>query len=73
MFLREAGATVANSYEVSITDYKTEFDTVAVGNVFTVDDDHGKARLYPKAINFNWVSDDTIEISYDKNLRTFIR
>ena len=63
------GSTVANSYQVSITDYKTEFDTLAVGNVFTVDDDHGKANLNPKAINFNWLSDDTLEISYDKNLR----
>ncbi|WP_426668017.1 hypothetical protein ACPPVU_18265 [Mucilaginibacter sp. McL0603] len=73
LFLREAGATVANSYQVSVTDYKTEFDTVAVGNVFTVDDDHGKANLNPKAINFNWIADDTVEISYDKNLRTFIQ
>jgi hypothetical protein len=73
LFLREAGATVANSYQVSITDYKTEFDAVAVGNVFTVDDDHGKANLDAKAINFNWISDDTVEISYDKNLRTFIQ
>lgn len=73
LFLREGGTTVSESYQVSITNYKTEFDTVAVGNVFTVDDDHGKANLNPKGINFNWVSDDTIEISYDKKLRTFIQ
>jgi hypothetical protein len=73
LFLREAGATVANSYQVSITDYKTEFDTAAVGNVFTVDGDHGKVNLDSKAINFNWVSDDIIEISYYKDLRTFIQ
>ena len=73
LFLREAGTTVADSYQVSITNYKTEFDTLVVGNVFTVDDNHGKANLNPKAINFNWLSDDTLEISYDKNLRTFIQ
>ena len=73
LFLREAGATVANSYQVSVIDYKNEFDTVQVGNVFTVDDDHGKAYLNAKAINFNWISDDTLEISYDKGLRTFIQ
>ena len=73
LFLREAGTTVANSYQISITDYKTEFDTLAVGNTFTVDDDHGKANLNQKAINFNWLADDTLEISYDKNLRTFIQ
>jgi len=73
LFLRVNGATVGESYQVSITDYKTEFDTVAVGNVFTVDDNHGKASLNSKAINFKWLADDTVEISYDKNLRTFIQ
>ena len=64
---------MGDSYQVSIADYKTEFDTVAVGNTFTVDNNHGKANLNPKAINFNWISDDTVEVSYDKNLRTFIQ
>ncbi|MEN0055406.1 MAG: hypothetical protein AAGC65_17145 [Mucilaginibacter sp.] len=73
LFLREAGSTVADSYQVSIVDYKTKFDTSAVGNVFTVDSDHGKANLNPKAITFNWLSNDTLEIRYDKNLRTFIQ
>jgi hypothetical protein len=73
LFLRQAGATVGDSYQVSVTDFKKQFDTLAVGNAFTVDDDHGKANLNPKAINFNWISDDTIEISYDKKLRTFIQ
>jgi len=73
LFLRQAGATVADSYQVSVLDYKSRFDTVAVGNVFTTDDDHGKANLNPKAINFIWLANDTLEISYDKNLRTFIK
>jgi hypothetical protein len=73
LFLRQAGTTVSDSYQVSVTNYKTEFDTLAVGNAFTVDDDHGKANLKPKSINFNWIADDTLEISYDKNLRTFIQ
>jgi len=73
LFLRRAGATIADSYQVSVTSYKTEFNTVATGNVFTVDADHGKATLNPSAINFDWISDDTVEIRYDKNLRTFIQ
>ena len=73
LFLREGATTVGESYQISITDYKTEFDTVAVGNAFTFDGNHGKANLNPKVINFNWISDDTIEISYDKKLRTFIQ
>jgi hypothetical protein len=71
--LREAGATVADSYQISIIGYKTEFDTTSVGNAFSVDDNRGKTYLNPKAINLNWLSSDTIEISYDKNLRTFIQ
>jgi hypothetical protein len=71
LFLREAGATVANSYQVSILNYKDSFDTTAVGNAFTVDDDHGKTWLHPDAINLNWLSDGKLEISYDKKLRTF--
>jgi hypothetical protein len=73
LFLREAGATVADSYQVSITDYTGEFDSTAVGNAFIVDGAHGKANLTQKAINFNWLSKDTIEIGYDKNLRTFLQ
>jgi len=73
LFLRQAGATVANSYQISITDYSVEFDTTAVGNTFTCDDDHGKANLNPKSISFAWVSDNLVEISYDGRLRTFLQ
>jgi hypothetical protein len=73
LFLREGGATVGDSYQVSIEDYKSAFDTSMVGNTFTVDGDHGKARLIPTAINFKWLANNSIEICYDKNLRTFIK
>lgn len=73
LFLREAGATVGDSYQLSIVDYKETFDTTAVGNTFTFDDDHGKARLDPKCIDIKWPSNDTVELRYDKMLRTFIQ
>lgn len=73
LFLREGGPPVGDSYQVSITDYKTEFDISSVGNTFTVDNNHSKTNLNPKDVNFNWITDDTLEISYDKNLRTFIQ
>jgi hypothetical protein len=73
LFLREGGPTVGDSYQVSIVDYKSAFDTTAVGNTFTVDGDHGKARLIPGAINFKWLTDNSIEICYDENLKTFIK
>ncbi len=37
LFLREAGTTVANSYQVTINDFENKFDTSKVGNTFTVD------------------------------------
>src|ERR1700741_3858407 len=62
LFLRQAGATVGDSYQVSILDDKAPFDTLAIGNAFTVDSDHGKANLNSDAINFKWVSDNKLEI-----------
>ena len=71
LFLRQSGATVGDSYQVSIMDYNENFDTSEVGNTFTVDDNHGKTGLDSTSVNFNWLSNDTLQIDYDKNLRTF--
>lgn len=73
LFLRGAGATIADSYQVSIIDYASKFDNLAIGNVFTVDDNHGKANLNSSVIDFNWISEDTVAIICDKNLRIFIQ
>lgn len=73
LFLREAGATVADSYQVSVIDYDMPFDTTSVGNAFTADDNHGKADFSGGAIKLKWISDDTLKINYNKKLRTFIQ
>ena len=73
LFLREAGATVSDSYQVTVMDYGNKFDTTEVGNTFTVDTDHGKTWLDSASINFTWRSNDTLQIDYDKKLRTFIQ
>jgi hypothetical protein len=73
LFLREAGATVSDSYQVTVMDYNNKFDTTEVGNTFTVDPDHGKTWLDSASINFTWLSNDTLQIDYDKKLRTFIQ
>ena len=73
LFLRQAGATIGDSYQLSIIDYKKAFDTTAVGNTFTFDDDHGKTKLNPECIDIKWLSNDTIELKYDRLLRTFIK
>jgi hypothetical protein len=73
LFLREAGATVPDSYQVTVMDFGDKFDKTSVGNIFTVDTDHGKTWLDSTSINFNWLSNDTLQIDYNKKLRTFIQ
>lgn len=71
LFLRESGATVADSYQVTVLSSAGIFDTSKVGNTFTVDDNHRQTALDSASINFTWRADDTLQIDYDKKLRTF--
>jgi len=73
LFLKEAGATVANSYQLSVVDYDKEFDKSTNGNTFIVDDDHGSAWLNPKWVELTWKTNDTLLIIYNKKLRTFLQ
>jgi hypothetical protein len=73
LFLKEAGATVADSYQVTVTNNDHKFDKNEVGNAFTVDTNHGDTWLKPNSINFTWLGNDTLQIDYDKKLRTFIQ
>lgn len=73
LFSREAGATVPDSYQVSVMNYNKKFDTTEVGNAFTFDSNHGLTRLDSASANFTWIADDSLQIDYDKNLRTFIK
>jgi hypothetical protein len=45
LFLKEAGATVADSYQVIVAKNNHKFDKSEVGNAFTVDANHGYASL----------------------------
>lgn len=71
LFLVQAHATVADSYQVSIMDAKESPRDGDRGNVFIVDDDHGSLRLDTTAIDLRWRSRDTLQIVYDRRLRTF--
>ncbi|MBE7174604.1 MAG: hypothetical protein INR73_28790 [Williamsia sp.] len=73
LFLLQGGATADNSYQVSMTNYENQFDTTQVGNTFTVDTNHGATGLDSNSIGFSWLGDDTLQIDYDKKLRTFIQ
>lgn len=74
LFLRQAGATIAESYQISIINFNSEFDTTSVGNTFTVDTNHNKElNLRPDLINLEWISNDTLKIEYNSKLRVFIK
>lgn len=73
LFLREGGATVADSYQISVLNYNDKFDTTAVGNTFVVDGDHGKAELNTESVDLKWLSDDSLLITYDGKLRQFLQ
>jgi hypothetical protein len=73
LFLKEAGATVADSYQVMMTNNNHKLDKGEVGNTFTVDTNHGDTWLNANSINFTWLNNDTLQIDYDKKLRTFIK
>jgi len=73
LFLKEAGATVADSYQVTVANNDHNFDKSEVGNAFTVDTNHGDTWFNTNSINFTWLSKDTLQIDYDKKLRTFIQ
>ena len=69
----DGNATVDLSLQVSILDYDYKLSGKEIGNTFTVDRNHASAVLDSTSIKFNWVSNDTLQIDYDKNLRTFIQ
>ncbi|MDR3714029.1 MAG: hypothetical protein P4L51_14510 [Puia sp.] len=71
LFVRESGATVPDSYQISVQNRDHVFEKSEVGNAFVVDDNHGQANLDSASIRFHWVSNDTLEIEYDKRLRIF--
>jgi hypothetical protein len=73
LFWKGGNATSGNSLQVSVKDAGDDLDKEEVGNIFTVDDDHGKAWLNPNAIRLIWISDRQLKIEYDINLRTFIQ
>jgi len=71
LFLVQAHTTVADSYQVSIMDATESPEDGDRGNVFIVDGDHGSVSLDSTAIDLRWRGGDTLQITYDRRLRTF--
>jgi hypothetical protein len=73
LFLKDGNATMDNSLQVTIGPDEYELGNTEVGNVFTVDSDHNNSVQDSNSIRFTWLTNDTLVIDYDKNLRTFIK
>ena len=72
LFLKEASLS-SDSYQVTVCDNNHKLDKGEVGNTFTVDTNYDSTFLDKKSINFIWLGNDTLQIDYDKKLRTFIQ
>jgi hypothetical protein len=72
LFLKEASLS-SDSYQVMVCNNNHKLGKGEVGNVFTVDTNYDSTFLDKKSINFTWLSNDTLQIDYDKKLRTFIQ
>jgi hypothetical protein len=71
-FLKHTGATADNSLQVSLKKSDYELLPTDLGNMFTCDSDHGKAKLDTSAIKIFWKNEDTLIVQYQKDLRVFI-
>ncbi|MGF2414513.1 MAG: hypothetical protein ACQUYJ_19415 [Ferruginibacter sp.] len=73
LFSKEGNATVDLSLQVTVTGYDYKLSEKETGNTFTVDSDHNAAKQDTGSIDFNWLSNDSLQIEYDNKLRVFIQ
>lgn len=71
VFMNDGNATTDNSLHVILENADFELTDAELGNVFIVDSDHNSVKLDSNAINLTWLSEKTLEISFDSKLRTF--
>jgi len=71
LFIKSGGATVGDSYQISIVPYQDKLKDSDTGNIFIADDHDGSISSDTSRINFEWLSFDTLKVSFDKRLRVF--
>ena len=71
VFINNGNATTDNSLHVFVANPDFELTHTELGNVFIVDSNHNDVKLDSNAINFKWLSEETLEISYKSKLRIF--
>lgn len=73
LFIKGGDATSDDSYQISVKAAGDKLDEVEVGNAFTCDDNHGAARADSNTIKLTWLTNDKLQIKYEKHVRTFIQ
>jgi hypothetical protein len=69
----DGNATVDFSLQVSVIKNDDTFTKKGPGNAFIVDANHGATTLDSSSVNFTWLSNDSLQIDYNKNLRVFLK
>ena len=71
LYVKYGGATVDNSIQLSIIRKHDKLKDKMAGNIFVADADHGSTIIDSSTAFFEWVSCDTLKITYDSRLRIF--
>ena len=71
VFEKLGNATVNNSIQASIHGYDYELKNEDVGNVFVADKIEGIKQSIDSILIANWIDNETVELVYPKNIRTF--
>lgn len=72
LFLKQSTLS-SDSYQVTVSNDEYKLGEEDVGNTFTVDTNHDSTFLDSTSINLSWLNNNTLQIDYDKALRTFIQ
>lgn len=70
-FIKSGGATVGDSYQISVLPYQDKLKDSDTGNIFIADDHDRSISSDTSRVNFEWISFDTLKVSFDKRLRVF--
>jgi len=71
LFLKYAGATSDNSIQLSIIKKQQKLKNKMAGNIFTADSDHGRTVIDNSSAFIEWLSCDTLRVTYDSRLIVF--
>lgn len=71
VFMNSGNATTDNSLHIILENADFEVTDAELGSVFIVDSDHNSVKMDSNAINLTWLSEKTLEISFNSKLRIF--